>query len=113
MNPSVSRIHHDFRFSCSIASILGFIQGGEIVTARATAMIRGVFQHRTRRQIAQTQPEKLRNSKFNSDEELEVLSRVFDERMKKDFSVVNSRSNFKFDSPRDNDPNCGRMTLTG
>ena len=43
MNQSVSRLRHNFRFVRSTAFILGLVQGGELVTARATAMVQGAF----------------------------------------------------------------------
>ena len=119
MNPSVSRIRHDCRLSRWITTILGLVQGAELVTARATAMVRGALRHRTQKSIVQSQPEKLRGSKFDNDEDLEAFSQKFDEGVKQSFSVSNSRTNqfVKFGSPRDNDPsrgiNRGKLTLTG
>jgi len=65
------------------------------------------------------QPEKLKDSKFNSPEDLASFSQKFDEGVKKVFSTSNMHANqyIKFGSPRDNDPNvgikAGRLTLTG
>ena len=53
MNPSVSWIHHNARLSRSIAFISDLVQGGELVTVRATEMVKGVFRHPAHRQIAQ------------------------------------------------------------
>ena len=53
MNPSASQIHHNDKFSRSITFILGLVQGGELVTVRATAMVKGVLNHSTHRPIAQ------------------------------------------------------------
>ena len=47
MNPSVSRINHHRRFSRSIAFVLGLVEGGELVTMRATEKVQGAFQHST------------------------------------------------------------------
>jgi len=43
MNLSVSRLRHDVRLFRLIPFILGLIQGGELVTARATAIVQGAF----------------------------------------------------------------------
>ena len=43
MNPSVSRIHHNGGFFRSFTFVLGLVQGGELVTARATAVVQGMF----------------------------------------------------------------------
>ena len=42
MNPSVSRISH-WQIFCSIAFVLGLVEGGELVTMRAAEMVRGAF----------------------------------------------------------------------
>ena len=118
MNPSVSRIHHNSRFSRSITFIPGLVQGGELVTVRATEVVKGMFKHPFR-YIAQLRPEKLRHSKFNTPEDLAAFSQKFDEGLKKIFSISNSHADqyIKFGTLRDNDPNCGikagRLTLTG
>ena len=102
-----------------IAFISGLVQGGELVTVRATDMVQGTFKHSARRQIVQLQPGKLKHSKFNTTEDLAAFSQRFDEGVKKVFSMSNSNVDqyVKFGSPRDNDPNCGikagRLTLTG
>jgi len=43
MNQSVSLLRHSDRSFRSMTLILGLVQGGELVTARATAMVRGAF----------------------------------------------------------------------
>ena len=118
-NPSVSGIHHNDRLSHLITFIPGLVQGGELVTVRATEMVKGVFNHSVHGQIAQPQPEKLKHSKFNTPEDLEAFSQRFDDGVKKVFSMPNSRAAqyVGFGSPRDDDFNCGikagRLTLTG
>ena len=84
MNPSVSRIHHNSRFSRSITFIPGLVQGGELVTVRATEVVKGMFKHPFR-YIAQLRPEKLKHSKFNTPEDLAAFSQKFDEGLKKVF----------------------------
>ena len=53
MNPSVSQINHRGRFLWSIAFVLGLVEGGELVTMRATEKVKGAFQHPTCRPINQ------------------------------------------------------------
>ena len=53
MSPSVSRIRRNGWFSHSIMSILGLVQGGELVTVRATDVVKGMFKYSTRRPIVQ------------------------------------------------------------
>ena len=82
-------------------------------------MVKGMFKHSVHRQIAQSQPEKLKYSKFNTPEDLEAFSQGFDEGVKKIFPMPNSHADqyVKFGSPRDSDPSCGiragRLRLTG
>ena len=45
MNLSVSRISHNGRSIHSTAFVLGLLQGGEFVTARARAMVQGTLQY--------------------------------------------------------------------
>jgi len=45
MNQSVSGVDHNVRFFRSTTFVLGLVQGGELVTARATALIKGPFRH--------------------------------------------------------------------
>jgi len=52
MNPSVSRIHQWQVFSFK-PSTPGFVQGGELVTVRATEMVKGMPKHSTHRPIAE------------------------------------------------------------
>ena len=64
-------------------------------------------------------PEKLKDSKFNTPEDLASFSRKFDEGVKKVFSTSNRHANqyIKLGSPGDNEPNfaikAGRLVLTG
>jgi len=54
MNPSVSQFRYNGRFSRSITIILGLVQGGELVTVRATEMVKGTLnEHSTHGPIAQ------------------------------------------------------------
>jgi len=61
----------------------------------------------------------LKDSKFNTTEDLTSFSEKFDEGVKKVFSTSNSRGNqyVKFGSPRDHDAKCGikggKLALTG
>ena len=118
MNPSVSRILR--RDKPPIMPTLGMVQGGELVTVRATARVKGAhnIMPQAFRSLTQ-QLEKLRNSRFDTTEDLESFSQKFDEGVKKVFSISNSTSDqyVKFGSPRDNDLSCGiragRLALTG
>ena len=66
-----------------------------------------------------SQPEKLKHSKFNTPDDLASFSQKFDEGVKKVFSISNSHADqyVKFGSPRDNDPKygikAGKLMLTG
>ena len=119
MNPSVSRICRDSRLSRSIISVVGLIQGGELVTARARAMVRGMFQHHTHRSTAQPQLERWKRTRFDNPRDLEMFSRKFDEEVKKVLPASNSRANqyVQFSSSKDNYPDCGisrgKLTFTG
>ena len=53
MNQSVSRIDHNVRSFRSVAFVLGLVQGGEFVTARATVTVKGPFRYSTLRPIPQ------------------------------------------------------------
>jgi hypothetical protein len=68
-------------------------------------------------QALNPEPEKLRNSKFNTPEDLAAFSQKFDEGVKRVFSDDQAAQYVKFGSPRDNDPQygikAGRLTLTG
>ena len=65
------------------------------------------------------QAEKLKDSKFNSPEDIASFSQKFDEGVKKVFSTSNRHAvqYIKFGSPRDNEPDvgikAGRLALTG
>ena len=65
------------------------------------------------------QPEKLKESRYNTPEDLASFSQKFDEGVKKVFSTANRNANqyIKFGSPRDNDAKvgikAGRLALTG
>ena len=67
--------------------------------------------------LLNSQPEKLKGSRFNTTEDLAAFSQKFDEGVKKVFSNDQAAQHVKFGSPRDNDPECGikagRITLTG
>jgi len=75
--------------------------GGEFVTARAKTMV----------------TEKLKQSKFNTPEDLSTFAQRFDEGLKRVFSDDSGSQFVKFGSPRDNDPKygikLGKLTLTG
>ena len=62
-------------------------------------------------------PEKLRESKFNTPEDLASFSQKFDEGVKRVFSKDQAPQYVKFGSPRNNDPGygikAGRLALTG
>jgi len=68
-------------------------------------------------QLLNSQPEKLRGSKFDTPEDLAAFSQRFDEGMKKVFSNDQGPQHVKFGSPRDNDHQygikAGRLMLTG
>ncbi|KAF9783747.1 hypothetical protein BJ322DRAFT_877041 [Thelephora terrestris] len=77
------------------------LHGGEFVTARAREMV----------------SEKLRNSRFNTPEDIAAFAQKFDEGLKRVFSEDNGAQFIKFGSPRDNDPvhgiKAGKLALTG
>ena len=93
------------------------VQGGELVTARATAMVKGTFHQYAPRPILSPQPENLRGSRFNTPENLEEFAEKFDDGVKKVFSNNQAAQYVKFGTLRDNDPaygiRTGRLTLTG
>ena len=97
--------------------ILGLLQGGEFVTARARAMVQSAFHILTIDRLLNPQPGKLKGSKFDTPEDLDAFSQKFDEGVKRVFSKVQPPQYVKFGSPRDNDPDCGikagRLALTG
>ena len=53
MNPNVSWIHPNDTFSRSISSISGFVEGGELVTVRATEVVKGMVKHSAHGPIAE------------------------------------------------------------
>ena len=61
--------------------------------------------------------EKLRGSKFDTPDDLEMFAQKFDESVKRIFSSDQVPQYIKFGSPRDNDPKygikAGRLILTG
>jgi hypothetical protein len=62
-------------------------------------------------------PEKLKQSKFNTPEDLSTFAQRFDEGLKRVFSDDSGSQFVKFGSPRDNDPKygikLGKLALTG
>ena len=89
------------------------------MTVRATEMVKGMLKHSAHGRSLNRQPEKLKNSKFNTPEDLASFSQKFDEGVKKVFSTSNRHANqfIRFGSPRDHEPSAGikagRLTLTG
>ena len=67
--------------------------------------------------LLDSQPGRLRGSRFNTPEDLEAFAQRFDDGVKRLFSNDQVPQYVKFGSPRDNDPKCGikagRLTLTG
>ena len=59
----------------------------------------------------------MRDSKFNTPEDLTAFARRFDEGVKRVFDSDQTPQYVKFGSPRDNDPECGiragKLMLTG
>ena len=97
---------------------LGLLQGGEFVTARAKAVVKGASQKDILVDwLLSPHLEKLRGSKFNTPEDLDAFSQRFDEGLKRVFSSDRAIQYVKFGSPRDNDHECGikagRLALTG
>ena len=96
----------------------GLLQGGEFVTARAREMVAGRFGNSLYVTLnPQPPPEKLRQSKFNTPEDLSAFAQKFDEGLKRVFSDESGAQYVKFGSPRDNDPRhgikTGKLMLTG
>ena len=64
-----------------------------------------------------SQPEKLKGSKFDTPEYLAAFAQGFNEGLKMVFSDDQAPQYVKFGSPRDNDAKCeikaGKLTLTG
>jgi len=60
MNLSVSRVHHKNKSSRSITFIPGLVQGGELVTVRATDTIKSMLKYFTHRPIAQRATRKVK-----------------------------------------------------
>ena len=96
----------------------GLLQGGEFVTARAKEMVSG--ESGSALSVAppvEPHPEKWKQSKFNTPEDITAFAQKFDEGVKKVFSNDKATQFVKFGSPRDNDPEhgikAGRLTLTG
>ena len=97
--------------------LLGLLQGGEFVTARAKAMVQGASYAFLPGGLLNPPPGKLRGSKFNTPGDLDTFSQKFDEGVKRVFSNDQAPQYVKFGSLRDNDPDCGikagRLALTG
>ena len=96
----------------------GLLQGGEFVTARAREMVAGGSEYWSSVSFpVQSPSEKLRESKFDTPEDIAAFAQKFDEGVKRVFSDENGSQFIKFGSPRDNDPNYGikggRLMLTG
>jgi hypothetical protein len=95
------------------------LQGGEFVTARAREMVSGWFKccSYVVAPLTQPQSEKLKNSKFNTPEDIASFSQKFDEGLKRVFSDETGTQYIKFGSPRDNDQKhgikAGKLTLNG
>jgi len=105
---------------CSIIETLlqGLLQGGEFVTARARELVQGGFRYYLSvTQSVQPQLGKLRESRFNTPEDISTFAQKFDEGLKRVFSDDRGAQYVKFGSPRDNDPQhgikAGRLMLTG
>ena len=80
-------------------------------------MVQGAHQHCLTDILLNSQPEKLKYSRFNTPEDLAAFSQRFDEGVKRVFSNDEVLHYVKFSSPRDNDPKCGiragKLMLTG
>jgi hypothetical protein len=65
----------------------------------------------------QPSPEKLKNSRFDTPEDIAAFAQKFDEGLKRIFSDDTGAQYVKFGSPRDNVPGhgikAGKLTLTG
>ena len=65
----------------------------------------------------QRPPEKLKKSKFNTDEDIASFAQKFDEGLKRVFTDATGTQYIKFGSPRDNEPKhgikAGKLMLTG
>ncbi|KAF9783743.1 hypothetical protein BJ322DRAFT_876964 [Thelephora terrestris] len=77
------------------------LHGGEFVTARARDMVSGI----------------LRQSKFNTIEDISAFAQKFDDGLKRVFTNETGVQYIKFGSPRDDDPRygikAGKLALTG
>ena len=122
MNPSVSRsrIDHNCRFFGSTPFVSRLaprcgVRHGE--GKRDGSRCVPTFQISPTNQPPNPRPELWRNSKFDTPEDLEVFSRMFDEGVKRTFSSDHTSQFVKFCRPRDNDPLCGiragKLRLTG
>jgi len=121
MNPNVSLVYHngrifpfdDIHFRLGPRRRARYSKGD----SDGTRCVPTPFRHT--RQSLNSQPDKLKYSKFDTPEDLAAFSQKFDEGVKKVFSSSNALTDqfVKFGSPRDNDPNCGiksgRLSLTG
>ena len=88
------------------------------MTARAKEMVSGRFEYQWPVTLsAQVQSEKLKESRFNTSEDMAAFAQKFDEGLKRVFSNDAGMQYIKFGSPRDNDPKYGikggRLALTG
>lgn len=98
--------------------LLGLLQGGEFVTARAREMVQGKFRYHSSVALpVQPQLEKLGTSKFNTSEDISAFAEKFNEGLKRVFSDDKGPQWVKFGTSRDNDPRHGikggRLMLPG
>jgi hypothetical protein len=110
-SPSVCEPNHWNTF-------LGLPQGGELVTARAGELVKGMSGYFLSVTLhVQPLPELLKPSKFNTPEDVVAFTQKFDEGVKRVFSDDKGTQYVKFGSLRDNDPKhgikAGKLMLTG
>jgi len=119
-NPSVCQRNRDGSgiFLIPNPFILGLYQGGEFVTARATAAVQGAFSHPSYKRLNHsTYSGMLKGSRLDTTENLETFSQKFDAGVKKAFSESQRiQYHVKFCSLRDTDTcsgiKAGKIVLT-
>ena len=88
----------------------GILQGSTRINVRAREFFQGVYQFEVahvKEQVTHLGTEKLRNSKYGNDEDIDSMVEHFDKSTKPTFKDPKERSYVKFGSMRDKDPAVG------